>query len=304
MAVGTAAPCHCAHASFDHALIRCGCTNDRAHKHHDDPMKNADDAFHRVWCCTCGTYCSKDAHCPLPLPELQASSGTAAMQKKLPRPFLVRLPLQILSLPMCTCSSYSFFTFSSFRPSSFSSDPRRFSTSSLYCFAQPCFKARAQMWLCHLLSFRSVVFLALLAWKPHHQSEARPCILEPGEGGCERTLNAANPNVQCNINPMPFKNLRAGRRSNLRRSLGHKITYAGPSRPAPCLALRIPKPLNVGTSFVIPLCTFPPFPTLIRQKIDTSSPLRSLSLFPSPSLMYSTSLSSGSSFTYRYPHNI
>ncbi|TEB30417.1 hypothetical protein FA13DRAFT_1710431 [Coprinellus micaceus] len=100
MAVGTAAPCHCAHASFDHALIRCGCTNDRAHKHHDDPMKNADDAFHRVWCCTCGTYCSKDAHCPLPLPELQASSGTAAMQKKLPRPFLVRLPLQILSLPM------------------------------------------------------------------------------------------------------------------------------------------------------------------------------------------------------------
>lgn len=101
MAIGTSAPCHCAHASFEHALIRCGCTNDRPHSHHEDPMKDADDAFHRVWCCTCGTYCSKDAHCPLPLPQLQASSGTA-VQKNL-RPLLIRLPLRILSLPMCTC---------------------------------------------------------------------------------------------------------------------------------------------------------------------------------------------------------
>ncbi|KAJ3499908.1 hypothetical protein NMY22_g19446 [Coprinellus aureogranulatus] len=104
MAVGTPAPCHCAHASFEHALIRCGCTNDRTHTHHDDPLKGADDAFHRVWCCTCGTYCSKDALCPLPLPQLQMSSGTG-LQKKLPRPLLIRLPLQILSLPMYLWSS-------------------------------------------------------------------------------------------------------------------------------------------------------------------------------------------------------
>ncbi|KAJ2915101.1 hypothetical protein MD484_g5301, partial [Candolleomyces efflorescens] len=97
VSIATSSQCTCAHSGHEHALIRCGCSNNRAHTH-GDPLEHADDAFHRVWCCTCMSYCSKDAQCPLPLPGVRLNM-TGAIVTKQQRSALLQLPYHIISMP-------------------------------------------------------------------------------------------------------------------------------------------------------------------------------------------------------------
>ncbi|RXW17476.1 hypothetical protein EST38_g8374 [Candolleomyces aberdarensis] len=90
--------CTCAHSGHEHALVRCGCSNTDHVQTHGDPLQHADDAFHRVWCCTCMSYCSKDAQCPLPLPGVRLTV-TSAIVTKQQRSVLLQLPYHIISMP-------------------------------------------------------------------------------------------------------------------------------------------------------------------------------------------------------------